>query len=383
MELNKNLLTSESVGKGHPDKICDQISDAILDECLKQDENSRVACEVFASNRLIVIGGEITTKAYFDAVKIAWDILIPLGYNENDFTIISNINKQSPDINQAVDKENSEIGAGDQGIVYGYATNETPNYIPLTLFLANQLLIKLEEKRKTNDNDFIKSDMKSQVTIDYSEKQPKIETMLISVQHSPFAKNSDIYKLCSEIMDEVADENNLNLDFKKLVNPSGKFVIGGPIGDTGLTGRKIIVDTYGGIAKHGGGAFSGKDYTKVDRSAAYYARYIAKNLVAAGVADKLEIQLSFAIGITTPISIYINSFGTSKFSDNEIIEIINNVFDLRIKNMIDELELKKPQFKNLAVYGHFGRDDLNVKWEKLDKVPKIKEILEQAKNEKN
>lgn len=383
MELNKNLLTSESVGKGHPDKICDQISDAILDECLKQDENSRVACEVFASNRLIVIGGEITTKAYFDAVKIAWDILIPLGYNENDFTIISNINKQSPDINQAVDKENSEIGAGDQGIVYGYATNETPNYIPLTLFLANQLLIKLEEKRKTNDNDFIKSDMKSQVTIDYSEKQPKIETMLISVQHSPFAKNSDIYKLCSEIMDEVANENNLNLDFKKLVNPSGKFVIGGPIGDTGLTGRKIIVDTYGGIAKHGGGAFSGKDYTKVDRTGAYYARYIAKNLVAAGVADKLEIQLSFAIGMTTPISIYVNSFGTSELDDDKIIEIINNVFDLRIKNMIDELELKKPQFKNLAVYGHFGRDDLNVKWEKLDKVPKIKEILEQAKNEKN
>lgn len=371
--MNKILFTSESVGPGHPDKICDQISDAILDKCLKNDKNSKVACEVFASNRLIVIGGEITTNAYVDVVKEAWNILIPLGYSESDFTIISNINSQSSDINQAVFKTNNEICAGDQGIVFGYACDETKELMPLPIVLAHKLVQKLEESRKNKEVDWLKSDMKSQVTIDYTNpNNPLIHTMLASVQHSENVNLETIQKFVGSKMIELAEEYNLNTDFKQIVNPSGKFVIGGPIGDTGLTGRKIIVDTYGGYAKHGGGAFSGKDPSKVDRSGSYFARYIAKNIVAAGLAKKCEIQLSFGIGMPEPISISINTFGTSKFSESELIDIVKKHFKLRVNDFIKDLDLFNQEYCKTSTYGHVGREDINVSWEKKDKVLELK-----------
>lgn len=371
--MNKILFTSESVGPGHPDKICDQISDTILEKCLKQDKNSKVACEVFASNRLIVIGGEITTNAYVDVVKEAWNILIPLGYNESDFTIISNINSQSPDINQAVFKENNEICAGDQGIVFGYACKETKELMPLPIMLAHKLVQRIEKSRLDKEVEWLKSDMKSQVTIDYTNpNQPKIDTMLVSVQHIENININIIKDFIEKKMIEVAKEYNLNTDFTKIINPSGKFVIGGPIGDTGLTGRKIIVDTYGGAAKHGGGAFSGKDPSKVDRSGCYFARYIAKNLVASGLADKCEIQLSFGIGMPEPISISINTFGTSKFSESELIDIVKKHFDLKVDSFIKNLEMFDQPFSKTSVYGHVGREDINVSWEKKDKVFELK-----------
>lgn len=371
--MNKILFTSESVGPGHPDKICDQISDAILDKCLKNDKNSKVACEVFASNRLIVIGGEITTNAYVDVVKEAWNILIPLGYSESDFTIISNINSQSSDINQAVFKTNNEICAGDQGIVFGYACDETKELMPLPIVLAHKLVQKLEESRKNKEVDWLKSDMKSQVTIDYTNtSNPLIHTMLASVQHSENVNLETIQKFVGSKMIELAEEYNLNTDFKQIVNPSGKFVIGGPIGDTGLTGRKIIVDTYGGYAKHGGGAFSGKDPSKVDRSGSYFARYIAKNIVAAGLAKKCEIQLSFGIGMPEPISISINTFGTSKFSESELIDIVKKHFKLKVNDFIKDLDLFNQEYCKTSTYGHVGREDINVSWEKKDKVLELK-----------
>ncbi len=368
---NKLLMTSESVGKGHPDKICDQISDLVLDECLRQDPDSRVACEVFASNRLIVIGGEITTKAYVDVVKCAWDVLIPLGYNENDFTIISNVNKQSPNIAQSVNKNNGEIGAGDQGIVFGYATNETKSYLPLTIVLANELVYELEQLRISGKHKWIKADMKSQVTIDYTNpKQPRIDTMLVSVQHDENVKKEVIQKTISKLMLDIARGYNMNLDFKQLINPSGKFVIGGPIGDTGLTGRKIIVDTYGGIARHGGGAFSGKDYTKVDRSGAYFARYIAKSIVASGLADRCEIQLAFAIGITKPVAFFVETFGTEKVSKEYIYKMVRQNFNWSVSEIINKLDLKRPIYSKTSAYGHFGRKNKDFTWEQPLKLPK-------------
>ncbi len=372
----KKLITSESVGAGHPDKICDQISDLVLDECLKQDPNSKVACEVFASNRLIVIGGEITTKAYVDVVKCAWQVLKPLGYNENDFTIISNVNSQSPDIYQSVVKKDGKIGAGDQGIVFGYATNETKEYMPLPITLANDLVRELEKIRLSGKHKWIKPDMKSQVTIDYSnENKPKIDTMLISVQHSEDCSKKQIETVVGQLMIDVAKKRKLNTDFKKIINPSGKFVIGGPIGDTGLTGRKIIVDTYGGMAHHGGGAFSGKDSTKVDRSGSYFARYIAKNIVASKLADKCEIQLAYAIGINKPIAFYIDTFGTNKIPEKKIYEAVTKTFDMDIANMIKNLELRKPIFAKTSVYGHFGKTNKEFKWEALDKVEQLSKFL--------
>lgn len=377
MEYRK-IITSESVGKGHPDKICDQISDYILDECLKQDENSRVACEVMAANRLIVIGGEILTKGYIDVVKCAWEVLFPLGYNENDFTIISNVNNQSPDINQSVDKKDGLLCAGDQGIVYGYATNETENFMPLSLNIANDLIKICNEIR--NDSleiaSLIKSDMKSQVSIDITDpSRPIIDTMLMSVQHSELAPMNLINSIISKIMDDVAESYKLNKNFRKIINPSGRFVIGGPMGDTGLTGRKIIVDTYGGVAHHGGGAFSGKDATKVDRSGAYLARYIAKNVVASGLANKCEIQLAFSIGMPKPIALFINTFGTNKIPENELFKAIKDNFQMDLNYIIDKFNLKKPIYKNLSVYGHFGRDDLNVEWEKTDKIDELRRYI--------
>lgn len=374
---HKNLFSSESVGIGHPDKICDQISDAVLDAYLSRDKNSRVACEVFASNRLIVIGGEISSKVKLDVVKIAWNVLHNIGYTKHDFTVISNVNTQSQDISQSVNKENTEIGAGDQGIVFGYATNETKNYMPLPIVLAHKILFNIENKIRNKDVDFLKFDMKSQVTIDYAdEKNPRIETFLVSIQHT---KNTDMEQLNEFIKNEmliVANEYNLNTDFNMIINPSGRFVIGGPIGDTGLTGRKIIVDTYGGIARHGGGAFSGKDPTKVDRSAAYFARYIAKNIVAAGLADKCEIQLGFGIGLLEPISININTFNTSKYSDKEILEVVLNTFRFKIKDFLEDLNLFNVSYKKTSVYGHFGREEENsFTWEKLDKVDELQQKI--------
>lgn len=375
MEFRK-IITSESVGAGHPDKICDQISDAILDECLKQDPNSRVACEVMAANRLIVIGGEITTTGYVDLIKTAWGVLMPLGYSEEDFTIISNVNSQSPDISQSVIKNDGDIGAGDQGIVFGYATNETKNFMPLTINMANDLVKTLSIVSKKQSYSFIKSDMKSQVSIDYTDpKNPHIVNMLMSVQHSEDYNVEDFETIISLVMDSIAKKYGMNKDFKKIINPSKKFIIGGPIGDTGLTGRKIIVDTYGGIAKHGGGAFSGKDGTKTDRSGAYFARYIAKNIVASGLCDRCEIQLAFAIGVNKPIAFYIDTFNTNKISESKIYEIVKRVFDNSVSEIINMLDLRKPIYKNLATYGHFGRDDLNVKWEQLDKVEIIKDLI--------
>ena len=369
----RKLFTSESVGAGHPDKICDQISDLILDRVLTKDKESRVAVEVMASNRLIVIGGEITTTAYVDFTKAAWDILLKLGFTENDFTVISNINSQSADINQGVDREDGVIGAGDQGIMFGYANKETPELMPLPITLAHKLMSLAESLRLDGKFKWAKSDMKAQVTINYQTETPTVDTVLMSVQHDENYNKEEFFKFIKEnIMDEIMEEYKLNLDYKVHINPTGKFVIGGPIGDTGLTGRKIIVDTYGGMGRHGGGAFSGKDYTKVDRSAAYAARWVAKNLVAAGVADELEIQLSYAIGVSYPISIAIETFGTEKISIEKIENIVSEVFDLTPVGIIDTLELKKPWYSKTATFGHFGREDLNVPWEQLNKVEEIK-----------
>lgn len=375
----KGLFTSESVGKGHPDKICDQISDKILDAILSQDANARVAIEVMATNRLIVIGGELTTSTYVDVVQLAWEVLLDLGYNENDFSILSNVHAQSPDISQAVDKTDSkEIGAGDQGIMFGYATNETDSFMPLPIMIAHDLVKTCEELRVSGDTD-IKSDMKSQVTIDYRDNNNiKIHTVVMSIQHND---NINLDQFRSKIINKVIQPtikkyfSNINYEYIIHINPSGKFLIGGPIGDTGLTGRKIIIDTYGGAARHGGGAFSGKDYTKVDRSAAYAARWIAKNLVAAGIAKEVEIQLSYAIGLTKPVSIDIETFNSSSYIDEEIIEVINNVFDLSPSSIIRDLDLKKPIYYQTSFYGHFGRNDLNLPWEKTNKVEDIKKYI--------
>ena len=377
MIRRKGLITSESVGKGHPGKICDQISDKILDAVLKEDPNARVAIETMATNRLIIIGGELTTTTYVDVVKLAWEVILELGYNENDFSILSNVHSQSPDINQAVDKEDDDIGAGDQGIVFGFATDETKNYMPLPITIAHELVKKCEQLRK-QDSD-IKSDMKSQVTIDYNdENEIKLHTVLMSIQHKEGIDSKEFEK---KIIDKVINPTvnmffpNINYDFRIFVNPSGKFTIGGPIGDTGLTGRKIIVDTYGGASKHGGGAFSGKDYTKVDRSAAYAARWVAKNLVAAKIAKEVEIQISYGIGLTKPISINVETFGTSNLSEQQIIEIIEKNFDLSPKGIIESLELKKPIYYQTSFYGHFGREDIDLPWEQLNKVEDIKKSI--------
>ena len=378
MSIEKNIFTSESVGKGHPDKICDQIADKILDQILMQDPDARSAIEVMASNRLIVIGGELSTSAYVDVVEQAWNVLLDLGYTYDDFSILSNVHAQSSDISQSVDKTNTtEIGAGDQGIMFGYATDETSTFMPLAIQIAHDLVKNAEKLRLNQIIKTIKSDMKSQVSINYSNPdKPQIDTVLMSIQHHDQINEK---KFKQEVLDLIIKPivNKYfpkQTDYQVYINPSGRFVIGGPIGDTGLTGRKIIVDTYGGAAKHGGGAFSGKDYTKVDRSAAYAARWVAKNLVAAGVAKKIEIQLSYGIGLTKPISIDVNTFNTSKYESTKIIEIINQVFDLSPKGIIDALDLKRPIYYQTSFYGHFGRDDLDLPWEKLNKVDLIKKL---------
>ena len=379
MEKNKHLslITSESVGIGHPDKICDQIADHVLTQCLKYDKNSRVACEVFASNHLIVIGGEITTKAYVDVIKLAWEVLLPLGYNENDFTILSNINKQSPEISQHVNKRRS-FGAGDIGVVYGYATNETAEYLPLTYVLASRFLFKINELTKQKKLPGANFDTKCQVTCFYDEnnKPVGIDTVIISLQHK---KDANLPKLFDEVKKlaiyPIVDEYKLNKDFKVIFNNGGSFIVGGPFGDTGLTGRKLMVDTYGTIGRHGGGAFSGKDYTKVDRTGAYIARYIAKNIVAAKLADRCEVQMCYNIGAELPESINIDCFNTNKVSIEKIYQIVGKVFDLNLSYNIKNFDMPNLPYDKYSLYGHFTQITGPKPWEKTNKVAEIKKLI--------
>ena len=386
MEKKRILFTSESVSEGHPDKLCDQISDAILDACLAQDPNAHVACECFATTDFVLIGGEITTTAVVDYEKVARRVITKIGYTSkevgldgNTCKILNLIQTQSPDIAQGVDRGNiEEQGAGDQGIMFGYASDESENYMPLAIVIAHKLVRYATMLRHEGKFKGSRPDMKSQVTIDYTDEKPRIDTILMSVQHDEDVVMDGFKEFIHEnIMKVVVRSFGLNEDFKYLINPTGRFVVGGPNGDTGLTGRKIIVDTYGGAAKAGGGCFSGKDPSKVDRSATYAARYVAKNLVAAGVASQIEVQLSYAIGVAKPISISVDTFGTEKIEKQKILEIIDKVFDLRPGCIIRDFSMKTPPFKyeDLASYGHFGRPDVNCPWEYLDKVDAIKNLL--------
>ena len=385
--MEKILFTSESVSEGHPDKLADQISDAVLDAALKGDEKSRVACEVFCSGNFILIGGEITSKTPINYDQIARDVLKNVGYDRPELITdyhtvkIQNIvQQQSDDISMGVSQlKPEEVGAGDQGMMFGYATNENEGYMPLPIVVAHKLVREATRLRKVGKFVGARPDMKSQVTVDYTDPNHiRIDTVLMSIQHDEDVDLEAFKKYVhDEIMVKVVQSFGLNDDFRYFINPTGRFVIGGPAGDTGLTGRKIIVDTYGGVAPHGGGAFSGKDPTKVDRTGAYMARYIAKNLVAAGVADRLEVQLSYAIGINEPISIGIKTYGTAKYSDDKILGIIKKVFDCRPGMIVKNFSLTKPTFiyHELTNYGHFGRPDLDLPWEKLDKVEEIKSLL--------
>lgn len=380
--MEKILFTSESVSEGHPDKVCDQISDAILDACLQDDPYSRVACECFTTTNLLVIGGEITTRAQVDYEQIARDVLIKIGYVSDDLGIDGNncrvevvMDTQSADI--AMGTNVAVGGAGDQGIMFGYACNETEGFMPLPVSIAHHLVRYATEKRHTGEFKWARPDMKSQVTVDYTDPQnPRIDTILMSIQHDADFDEA-IFKdyIQGVIMADVVKKYHMNTDYKVFINPTGRFVIGGPHGDTGLTGRKIIVDTYGGSARHGGGAFSGKDPSKVDRSAAYMARYIAKNIVASGLCERIEIQLSYAIGVKEPTSVYIETYGTEKVHKDVILHAIQNEFDLTPQGIIDTLQLLRPIYEKTAVYGHFGRGDLDLPWEKLNKVEDLKKYL--------
>jgi S-adenosylmethionine synthetase len=392
MTKPKVLFTSESVSEGHPDKVCDAIADAILDACLAKDPTSHVACEVFATTEYILIGGEITSKTHVDYEKIARKVLRDIGYTKPEIGIGCDtcqievkVKEQSPDIARGVEKNSLlEMGAGDQGFMFGYATTESAGYMPLPLSIAHKLVRTATALRKNGAFQWSRPDMKSQVTIDYTDpKHIKIDNVLMSCQHAPEANLDEFRNYIHEtIMIPVAASFGLNTDFRYLVNPTGRFVIGGPMGDTGLTGRKLIVDTYGGSARHGGGSFSGKDPSKVDRSASYYARYIAKNLVAAGAADRLEVQLSYAIGVSTPMSLGITTFGTKHVSDTLILEAIDKFFDCRPGAIIQQFNLRNPNFRYLDTtnYGAFGRPDLDLPWEHLDKVKDIKAFFEESRN---
>lgn len=393
--MSKRLFTSESVTEGHPDKICDQISDAILDEILKEDPMARVACETTCTTGIISIMGEITTSCYVDFPKVARQVVLDIGYDRAKYgfdcttcAVVTAIDEQSPDIAQGVndgyenreqggnDNENS-TGAGDQGMMFGYACDETPEFMPMPISLAHKMAKKLTQVRKDGILDYLRPDGKTQVTVEYDDDKPvRVDAVVVSSQHSP---DVDIQKLREDIKREVIlttvpaeliDENT-----KFYINPTGRFVVGGPNGDSGLTGRKLIVDTYGGYARHGGGAFSGKDPTKVDRSAAYASRWVAKNVVAAGLAKKCEVQLAYAIGVAHPVSIMVDTFGTATVDEDKIEQAIEKVFDLRPHAIIKQLDLRKPIYKNLAAYGHMGREDLGVSWEKLDKVEELKAAI--------
>ncbi|MEW9094439.1 MAG: methionine adenosyltransferase [Clostridiaceae bacterium] len=390
----RKLFTSESVTEGHPDKICDQISDAVLDAILEKDPKGRVACETTVTTGMVLVVGEITTNCYVDIPKIVRETIEEIGYTRAKYgfdsdtcAVLTSINEQSPDIamgvNESLESKKGEmdreeaIGAGDQGMMFGFATNETPEYMPMPIAMAHKLARKLSEVRKDGTLSYLRPDGKTQVTVEYEGGKPvRIDTIVVSTQHSPEVTREEIEKdILEHVINEIVPKELLDENTKYYINPTGRFVVGGPQGDAGLTGRKIIVDTYGGYGRHGGGAFSGKDPTKVDRSAAYAARWVAKNLVAAGVADKIEIQLAYAIGVAKPVSIAVDTFETGKIPNDKIVEIINKVFDLRPAAIIKNLDLRRPIYKQTAAYGHFGRTDLNVPWENLDKVQDIKKYL--------
>ena len=391
--MNRKFFTSESVTEGHPDKICDQVSDAVLDAILEKDPQARVACETVVTTGMVMIMGEITTECYVDIPKVARDTIKEIGYDRAKFgfdchtcAVLTSIDEQSGDIALGVDKsleakqsQSQELdhGAGDQGMMFGFACTETEELMPMPVSLAHKLAKRLTDVRKNGILDYLRPDGKTQVTVEYVDDKPvRVDTIVISTQHSEAVTLEQIREdMIKYVVEPIVDSNLLDSNTKYFINPTGRFVTGGPQGDSGLTGRKIIVDTYGGYARHGGGAFSGKDPTKVDRSACYAARYVAKNVVAAGLADKCEVQLAYAIGVANPVSILVDTFGTAKVSEDKISDAINKVFDLRPAAIIRDLDLRKPIYKQTAAYGHFGRTDVELPWEKCDRVDALKEII--------